>query len=68
MTVSPLVWEDDTLLTCAVLRTTSLMWLSHMPHIIPWTFKIVSTISVLLSGSHQDRAMMSGFCHFVSFG
>ena len=29
-----------------LLRTTSLMWLSHIPHIIPSTLRIVSTIVV----------------------
>ena len=42
--VSPLVWEEVTFLTSAVLRTVSLTWLSHMPHIMPSTFKIVSII------------------------
>ena len=36
--------EEVTFLTSAVLRTVSLTWLSHMPHIMPSTFKIVSII------------------------
>ena len=41
MTVSPFVWEEVTFSTCTVLRTTSLTWLSHMPHIMPSTFSVV---------------------------
>ena len=72
MTVSHLVWEDDTYWMLAVLRTTSLMWLSHIPHIMPSIFKIVSTI-VSTSGELLHRAACA-FCtkhalhfrHFVS--
>ena len=56
MTVSPLVWEEVTFSTCAVLRTTSLIWLSHIPHIIPFTFSVVCTIGpylLLLDRAHR---------------
>jgi hypothetical protein len=44
MTVSPFVWDDVTFFTGNALRTASLMWDSHMPHIIPSTFKQILTI------------------------
>ena len=35
MTVWPRLCEDVTFLTGKALRTASLIWLSHMPHIMP---------------------------------
>ena len=46
ITVSPLVWEDVTFFTSQVRRTTSLMWLSHMPQAIPSIFRIVSIMMI----------------------
>lgn len=35
-------WEDVTFFTGRALRTASLMWLSHMPHIMPPIFRSIS--------------------------
>ena len=41
MTVWPLLCEDVTFLTGKAVRTASLMWLSHMPHIMPSIFSVI---------------------------
>ena len=51
MTVSALEWEEETFFTGKVRRMTSLMWLSHMPHIIPSIFKVIFCIAVILSSA-----------------
>ena len=42
MTVCPLKWEDVTFFTGRAFQTASLMWLSHMPHIMPPIFRSIS--------------------------
>ena len=39
--VIPFVWEDETFLMLKSFRIVSLMWLSHIEHIIPSIFNVV---------------------------
>ena len=48
ITACPLVWEAVTFFTGRAPRMASLTWASHIPHIMPSTFTVVSIIWIPL--------------------
>ena len=59
-TVSPFFAEEFTFFGEQLLRTTSFIWDSHMPHIIPSIFKTVLIIQYLLSSGNTAKRKRAG--------